>query len=255
MNVIGGFVIAFSMYSRIPMPHISWTKENMKYAMWFFPMVGAVIGCLYPLWGLAVEHTGGSVLWYSLVGTAIPLLVTGGIHMDGFLDVTDARASFQDREKKLEIMKDPHTGAFAIIGCGVYLLLYAGFFAELPARWLPALAGVPVLSRSFSGLSVLLFPKAKKEGLAASFSTGSKKTEAVAVLTVWGLAAFVWLWMTAGGVTASSMLAAGLLVFAWYFHLCRKEFGGVTGDLAGYFLQLFELILLAVMVLELKVWG
>lgn len=38
------FKIAFSMYSKIPMPQSEWTDENMSLAMCFFPWVGAVIG-------------------------------------------------------------------------------------------------------------------------------------------------------------------------------------------------------------------
>ena len=54
--------------------------------------------------------------------------------MDGFLDTVDARSSCQDRQRKLEILKDPHTGAFAVIGGGVYLLIYAAVFSTLKER-------------------------------------------------------------------------------------------------------------------------
>ena len=43
MNLIRSFFIAFSMYSKIPMPRTDWTKEAMRYAMCFFPVIGAVI--------------------------------------------------------------------------------------------------------------------------------------------------------------------------------------------------------------------
>ena len=68
--------------------------------------------------------------------------------MDGFLDVTDARSSFQSRERKLEILKDPHAGAFAIAGCGVYLLLYAAAFSELRLEAFPAIGGIYVMTRA-----------------------------------------------------------------------------------------------------------
>ena len=89
--------------------------------------------------------------------------------MDGFLDVTDARRSYGSREKKLEILKDPHTGAFAIIGLGVYLLLYGAAFSELEFSDICLLSYVFVAERALSGLSVVSFPKAKKDGLAADF--------------------------------------------------------------------------------------
>ena len=131
MNLIGSFVIAFSMYSRIPMPRMDWTEERMRYALCFFPLIGAVIGAVEIATFALCEILGAGVLFRTCLLTAVPLLITGGIHMDGYLDVTDARHSYGEREKKLAILKDPHTGAFAIIGLGLYLLLYAGAVSEL----------------------------------------------------------------------------------------------------------------------------
>ena len=50
--------------------------------------------------------------------------------MDGFLDTMDAIHSYGDRSRKLEILKDPHLGAFAVISFGVYMMLYLGVFHE-----------------------------------------------------------------------------------------------------------------------------
>ena len=106
-SILESFVIAFSMYSRIPMPFVEWSECGMKYAFCFFPLIGVVIGaCVCAFCWLSVQ-AGLGILAFSLLGTAVPLLITGGIHMDGFLDVTDARSSFQSRERKLEILKDP----------------------------------------------------------------------------------------------------------------------------------------------------
>ncbi len=75
--------------------------------------------------GQAADQPGG------LAGTCIPILVTGGIHLDGLLDTVDAKSSYGDRKKKLAILADPHVGAFAIIGGSVYLLLYAACLIQL----------------------------------------------------------------------------------------------------------------------------
>ena len=93
--MVESFIIAFSMYSRIPMPFIEWSERGMKYAFCFFPLIGAVIGLIMNVYVFAAQAAGLGILAFSLLGTAIPLLITGGIHMDGFLDVTDARSSFQ----------------------------------------------------------------------------------------------------------------------------------------------------------------
>lgn len=116
MNIIKSICVAFSMYSKIPMPRVEWNEKNMKYAMCFFPLVGAVIGGLMLLVRFLCGRFGFNTSVYAVVMTALPVLVSGGIHTDGFIDTADALSSYGDKEKKLEILKDPHTGAFAIIG-------------------------------------------------------------------------------------------------------------------------------------------
>lgn len=129
MNGLYSCIIAVSMYSKIPMPNVEWTGERMRYVMCFFPLVGLAQGAVLGLWlHLALDVLNLSAAVSALVGAAVPLLVTGGIHMDGFLDTMDAVHSYGDRSRKLEILKDPHLGAFAVISFGVYMMLYLGFF-------------------------------------------------------------------------------------------------------------------------------
>ena len=125
MNIIKSICVAFSMYSKIPMPRVEWNEKNMKYAMCFFPLVGAVIGGLMLLVRFLCGRFGFNTSVYAVVMTALPVLVSGGIHTDGFIDTVDALSSYGDKEKKLEILKDPHTGAFAIIGAVMYYLLFS----------------------------------------------------------------------------------------------------------------------------------
>ena len=152
------FLIAFSMYSRIPVPKTKWSKEGMKYALCFFPMVGVAIGGVTVGFACLAHRFGWGKLAFGCVGTVLPVIITGGIHMDGFLDVVDARSSCQPVERKLEILKDPHTGAFAILYGIVYMLLYLAVFSELGQEAFPAAAGVYVLERDLSGWSVVSFP-------------------------------------------------------------------------------------------------
>lgn len=247
MDLIGSFVIAFSMYSRIPMPQVSWTEERMKYAMCFFPWIGVVIGAAMVGFGWLAAQLSLSATARACVGTVIPLLITGGIHMDGFLDVVDARSSYQPREKKLEIMKDPHTGAFAIIGCGIYLLIYAAAFAELSADGLPVYAGTFVLTRALSGIAVVLFPKAKNTGLAAVFSEQAQKRIVGQVLLLEILLVSGYFGVVGGWGNSYLIVQVSVIVLYYYKKLSIKEFGGITGDLAGYFLQICELVLLLVL--------
>ena len=170
------FFIAISMYSRLPAPQFPWEEKDRRRAICFFPCVGFFVGAAFLLAFWLLERMGANALLKGGVLAAVPLLVTGGIHMDGFLDTCDARASWGDREKKLEILKDSHTGAFAVISGVLYLLLLAGVYSML--TWeeaKPAAAGF-ILSRAFSGLSVALLPNARGSGMLSELTkTAARK--------------------------------------------------------------------------------
>jgi adenosylcobinamide-GDP ribazoletransferase len=248
-----GFKIAFSMYSKIPMPKTDWTKDNMKYAMCFFPLIGIVIGgLLYGFQRLTLFLSLTPSL-FAAVMTLIPLLITGGIHFDGFLDTVDAKSSYQSTEKKLEILKDPHTGAFAIIGGIGYLLLTFGLFTELyHSKLLIMLCICFILSRSFSSLSVVTFQPAKNSGLLKTFSDQAQKVRVRNIMYIYiTLCSLLLLFFNL--ILGALCFIVGIGIFLHYKTMSMKEFGGITGDLAGYFLQLYELSMLILIVCYEKV--
>lgn len=240
MHVIKSFCIAFSMYSKIPMPQFEWKEEDMKYILCFFPWVGAVIGGLIYLWGLLCGRYELGVLCYTLIAGAIPLFVTGGIHVDGFVDTMDAFHSYQPKEKKLEILKDAHIGAFAVIMLAAYGLVYLGAFSEIrEERLLGIVCAGFFLARCLSGIGVVSFPSAKQNGLLYLFASNAHKRMVRGVLYLQGaacIAFMLYLSPAAGAVVA----AAALCSFAYYYFRCKKEIGGITGDTAGYFVLLCE---------------
>ena len=259
MRLLYSLAIAISMYSRIPVPTVDWNEKNMKYAMCFFPVVGVITGLLQAGAGyLILEYTSFGKLFFAAVMTLIPVLVTGGIHLDGYADPIDALSSYGDREKKLQILKDPHTGAFAVIGLCVYFVAVLALWSEAELWMLPMAACIYPFSRSLSGISVVSFQAAKNSGLLRTFQDGAQKKMVRIVLIICALACagvILYLgWSGKSGSVAASVLviAAALLVFAYYYRMSRKQFGGTTGDLAGYFLQMCELAMLAVIVLAGK---
>ena len=158
MKLFGAMAIGISMYSKIPMPRVEWNKENMKYAICFFPLVGAVIGVVQTLLGtFLLTHTGCGKLFFAGIMTIVPILISGGIHMDGLLDTFDALSSYADREKKLEILKDSRAGAFAVLGLGVYLVASLAVWSEITADMLPVIGAGYVCSRALSGLFGAVF--------------------------------------------------------------------------------------------------
>lgn len=255
MHILRSFASAFLMYSRIPMPQVEWKEENRRYALCFFPLIGAVIGAVFILWKYICGIWSIGSLADGVVSVLIPLLVTGGIHMDGFCDVSDAMASCADKERKLEIMSDSHIGSFAVIKLCLYLLLQTAMFAEMQSFKTAAAAAIGyILSRSLSGLAAVTFKCAKKDGALQSFAKPAHKKITVAVLIMTAAvsaAAMLFINIISGGFA----LLAAVLIFAYYRNWSYKNFGGITGDTEGWFLQICELGMLIFAVVGEKIIG
>ncbi|WMJ89526.1 adenosylcobinamide-GDP ribazoletransferase [Anaerocolumna sp. MB42-C2] len=249
-SVLSSIIISFSTYSIIPMPRVEWDEKNRKYSLIFFPLIGVVIGgVLCGWWGLS-GVLGFGVFMRSAVALAIPVFITGGIHLDGFIDTVDALGSYQPKERKLEILKDPHTGAFALISCSVYFILYFGALTEMKSLKAYIMLSLGfILSRALSGLGLVLFRSAKKQGLLYAFSSAAHRGITGFLL---GLILFICLGflLYVDRIGGSVLFLMALLIFWYYKRVSYSQFGGITGDLAGFFLQVCELaIVIAVAVI------
>ena len=245
MNILKSVLVAFSMFSALPMPQVEWNGDSMRWSLCAFPLVGVCIALLCHAWLLLCAALALPDLLRGALLCLLPVLVTGGIHLDGYADTCDALASHGSVEKKQEILKDPHIGAFAAIRLCVYFTASLALWTALPTLSLAALLGLFCLSRSLSGLALTLFPLREGSGLARSFAeAGNGKT----VRTVLAVLALVSAALLLAGGQALSLLAAAV-VFWVYRRLCVRSFGGLSGDLAGWFLQTAELWMLAAMVM------
>ena len=246
MRLIQSFFIAFSTYSRIPVPKAEWSEENKRYSMCFFPLIGAAVGLVLAAWmWICAALEIGSFLRGS-IAAILPILVTGGIHMDGFMDTMDAVSSWQTRARRLEILKDSHTGAFAVIGCALYLLASAGLYSELPSP-LP-MGCVFVLSRCLSAFAMNHMPQANPSGMLSGFASAARRQAVDFACGCYALVCAAVLLIACGWPGLAVLAAAGGCLL-WYRHFAMKHFGGVTGDLAGWFVQMTELVCLGVLVL------
>lgn len=253
MIFLRSLVMAFSCFSRVPMPHVEWKPESMRYMMCFFPFVGLVIGALIALWVFVCSVLFFDELLMAAGVTVIPLLVTGGIHMDGFCDVVDAQASHAEPVRKREILKDPHTGAFAIIAAVTYVVAYFAFASQLDFMYAAVLiCGMHCVSRCLSGVATVAFPKSSKTGMLATFGKSAEKKQSLAILIVEFMAfsaAMIWALPAIGAL----MLACDGIVLVIVYWFARIQFGGMSGDLAGWFLQVSELAMLVCLVVGMRV--
>ncbi|WP_026507468.1 adenosylcobinamide-GDP ribazoletransferase [Butyrivibrio sp. MC2013] len=239
-------IIAFSMYSRIPMPVFEWKDKDYKRSICFLPMVGFVIACAQWGWlylcrayiSMAGPVAAAIGLW------AIPLMITGGIHADGYIDTQDAINSFKGRDERLEILKDPHVGAFGIIRYILATLLYIGaavIVISMGSYKLEILlCASQVTSRILSGLAAVSIVNARGSGMLYDLTGEGKNAAAIAyfaiIYLIWSGAA-IYLDLP-GGVIYTAL---GAMSYIYYRHWAMKLFGGITGDLEGYYLTETEL--------------
>ncbi|OUP03975.1 adenosylcobinamide-GDP ribazoletransferase [Anaerofilum sp. An201] len=238
--------VAFAMFSAIPCPQPVWNQKNMRYSLCAFPLIGAVCGLFWWGWTSLLHWAGGSSLLLAGGLCAIPVLVTGGIHLDGYADTSDALASCAPPEKKREILQDPRCGAFAVIRLCTWFALYFALCGSVRwdgrALWCMSLAFV--LERCLSGFAIAAFPLAKNTGLAHTFAAAADKTKVRRVLAAASMLLASALAVTGGLAGAAMVLAAGWILWR-YCRVSQKQFGGITGDLAGWFLQRAELWMLS----------
>ena len=249
MSFFYSLCAAFSMFSTLPVPQVPWEREKIRYMLVCLPLVGIVIGCAQVLW----LYVGRKLLFLrplmDVVLTLIPILLTGGIHLDGFMDTVDALKSHASPERKRAILKDPHIGSFAAIGLAAYLLAYYGFCSCLVlfGRRYLLLFLISVMSRSLSAVSGTLLPVRPGEGTLNTFHQAADKTMSALAVGWVTLSAvtMVAVWPLVGGVMAIGAIVTLLLVR----HMAMKEFEGMSGDIAGFQLQVSELVMLALYVL------
>lgn len=233
-----------TMYCAIPLPIRTWDQDARPLMLLFLPVVGLEMGLLWALLAWLVRLAALPPLIAGLILCAYPYLITGFIHLDGFLDVTDAVKSWRDLERRREILKDSHVGSFAVIGCGLLLLAGFALFASAPADGeFRILIFIPIVSRCCSALAVTLLRPMSTSQYAGPFRQGIP-------------AAHPWILC---GVLAVS-IAAGFLLCGWYGFApvaCLAGYGlallrgfrsldGMNGDIAGFALTLGELCGIAV---------
>lgn len=247
MNSIrNGLLVALSLYSAIPVPQVEWKKDTMKYAVAFMPVVGLAVAGLEALWLLLCTRLGVTQLLYACGAAAVPIVVTGGFHLDGFADTCDALCSYGDRQKRLDILKDPHLGAFGVIWLVALSILRIGLYAQVyqsPERVSLVLCGY-LLARVFGGSMIVMVRPAKNSGLAHLFAENAEKKPVRIAFAVW-LAVLAVLTVWSGGISGLLLLLALTALRIFLQRRFMRIFGGMTGDLCGFTITLCELTALA----------
>ena len=233
------FAMCQSMFCAIPCPWQVWDEKARDRMLLFLPLVGLELGALWALlaWGCAALGVPGPVRALAL--TAFPYLATGYIHLDGFMDVTDAVKSCRSPERRREILKDSHVGSFAVICLALVLLTqFALNLAGEGPVWLLAL--IPGVSRCCSALAVEALPPMSTSQYAQREKNRVRIALLLGMLLVFAGLGFL-AWGKYGFALIGCLAGCGLALRRGY-----RPLGGMNGDIAGYSLTLGELAAVAV---------
>ena len=248
MKLITAFSMSFGMFCAIPFPVRRWDEKLRPLMIVCFPWVGAVIGLIWGLcaWVMQLVEFTGPVAAGLL--TAVPLLLTGFIHMDGFMDCCDAIYSRRDLETRLKILKDSHCGAFAVLHVAMYLLLF--FAAMTQAAQMPwILAFLPVATRCVSGLSVATLRPLSSSQYAGPDAAGYRTGHfAALILTLLASMAVPVVLFGLPGLCVALTAAVTFLNVRIGVH----QLGGMSGDISGFAVTRGELA--GVLALAILIW-
>ena len=242
-----GLYMSFGMFCSIPQPFKLWDDKAVNLVLPCFPLVGCLIGVLW--WGIATMllSSGIHIILVSAVVTLIPFLASGFLHLDGYMDTSDAVLSRRPLEDKLCILKDPHTGAFAVIMLAVlFVVQFSVVFAVIEQeKNLILLIVIPVISRCCSALSVLCLKPLSQSNYANMFKQNSKTLHKVFIvfIAIFGIVLSFFFAQVHGMIIAISAIAGFTAAIIWAY----RDLKGVSGDLAGFALVISELCGLAAM--------
>ncbi len=227
------FFMCQSMFCAIPTPQV-WDERARDKMLLFLPVVGLELGLIW--WALAYVCRMLPPLMAALILSIYPYFATGFLHLDGFMDVTDAVRSYRGLERRREILKDSHVGSFAVIGIVILLLSQFVCFASMSeAVDHRVFIFIPAVSRCCSALAVTVLKPMSTSQYAAQ---ENPKSHAAVLLAM--LAAFL-----LGGFLLCGRQAAALLgvLIGYGFALRRgyRSLEGMNGDIAGYALSIGEL--------------
>ena len=234
------FAMCQSMFCSIPAPQI-WDDNAKDKMLLFLPVVGLEIGGLWALLAWVCGALNLPVLVRGLILSAYPYIITGFIHLDGYMDVTDALKSWRSLERRREILKDSHVGSFAVIGIALLMIAQFAMLSSVPDHANPlVLTFVPAVSRCCSALAVT----GLKPMSTSQYADQKKPKSHMVVLMV-----MLMVFLAVGFLLCEEYvfsLVGCLIGYGFALQQAYKSLEGMSGDISGYALTIGELCAVAV---------
>jgi adenosylcobinamide-GDP ribazoletransferase len=245
------FLVAVQFLTRLPTPAgLPVAGPALGRALGWFPAVGLVLGALLAAADLAL----GALLPRPLVDAFLLVLLallTGGLHLDGFMDTCDGLFSLRAPADRLAIFRDSRVGSFGVVGAATLLLTQWAALGALPSAWRPAILLVTLaLARWAMVYAIVAFPYGRAEGLGRRFKEQAGGRALLGATLLAGGAAALLLGLA--GLAALALAAVATWLFARY---CLGRLPGLTGDTYGALDELVETLLLVALPVLLRWLG
>ncbi len=235
---VTAFFMAWGMFWIVPCPLKWWDEDARTGMLMFLPAVGMLIGLVWALCVWFAERTFPGTI-AAAVSAVIPFVLSGFIHLDGYMDCADAVLSRRDLETRRKILKDSHIGSFAAVALVVLFLLeysvFSGYTFGARVWCLPAVCAAP---RAFASCAVMLLRPLPGSSYEKMFSDGVPDGAKIAAVAVLGLTVLapIMIYGRIGLCAAFGMLGAMLTVA-----YIRSDLGGMSGDVSGAAITIGEL--------------
>ena len=242
------FMRALQFLTRLPVFwQVAWSQAALGRSARLFPLIGALIGLLLAgLSGLFRQFPAAATLEHVTAAALVAsgIVITGGLHCDGFMDTLDGVFSGRSREDMLKIMKDSRVGSFGAVGFALLVLVRYSILLDIKASLImAALFSAPVVARMAAVVAIYRFPYARAEGLGKMFNdSASGRNLGIAL----GLTALL---LAAAGPSAFGAGMVSLLVSFAIAGWFNKILDGLTGDVYGAVIEITEVLQLILLVL------
>ena len=244
------FLAALQFLTVIPLPRRrEFSPEELGGATGYFPVVGLVIGLILAglNWLLNLVLPPAVVNALLIVSLAV---ITGLMHLDGFVDTCDGIAGHKTVEDRWRVMHDSRAGAFGMVGVLLLLLVKYASLNSLPSSlMMVSLIFMPVIGRWAMVYAIFAYPYARPSGLGRAFKQGTGWPGFIlaTVVTVAVALALIPLLQLAGLVILFGVWLITLLVATYL----KQKFSGLTGDTYGAVNEVAEVsVLILVMLLS-----
>lgn len=240
-NLINGFIMALSMFTILPVPYKAWKDDAVRHMMKLYPLVGMVVGLINYIVFRLTEYFNLSIILISAITMVIPFVITGMLHLDGFMDVSDALLSRRDKQEKVRILKDPNTGAFSVISLGILFIIdFAATYTLVENKSnIIGIIIIPIISRSLMGIMLLKKEAMKESSLGSYFKKGTGKVDILILYIFLIISSCLFMLL---GIKFILVPLAMIIIAILSVEKSIRELGGMSGDIAGYGLVLSEVL-------------